>query len=246
MSSANWIAALVLGSLPLSVLAEPLAVYTSTSGQVTALHNSFPEFGLGLQPGMPITVDFDGEYNTSFATVESGTFTTRPGAFFYAFGVTIGGTRLDFGPPAAYDPLLLNQIQLQDNVPGAAGNLVDVFELSARAHTQYANVTYTMTAHLEFAPGTFSDLDAWSILAVEDAQLLGGTIALQRFNGSNDGTYTNGSLTADVRGFDVHFEGPGAGVHPVPEPGQYAMLLAGLAGAAVWRRRPGCKPGPRF
>lgn len=241
MSPAKWIAALALSSLPLSVLAEPLSVSTSTTGQVTTLNNSFHELGSGLQPGAPITVDFAGETNTSMATAGDGTWTTLPQPYFDSFGITVGGTRLGLRSPSNYDPRLLNQIQLQDNVRNAAGDLVDVFELTARAHTQYENVTYTMTAHLEFGADTFGDLDAWSILAVDDAQLLGGTIYLNRVSEGWDGTFVRSSLVANVSGFDASFGGPGAEVPaaPVPEPGQYAMLLAGLAGVLVLRHLPG-------
>lgn len=239
MSSAKWIAALALGSLPLSALAEPLSVSTRTTGQVTTLQNSFYELGGGVQPGAPLTVDFAVETNTSMATAVDGAWTTLPQSYFDSFGVTVGGTRLDLRSASYYDPQVLNQIQLRDNVRNAAGDLVDVFELSARAHTQYPNVTYSMTAHLEFGADTFDGLDAWSILAVDDAQLLGGTIYLNRVTEGWDGTFTSSSLVADVGGFDASFGGPGAEVPAVPEPGQYAMLLAGLAGAFVLRRRPG-------
>jgi hypothetical protein len=45
-------------------------------------------------------------------------------------------------------------------------------------------------------------------------------------------------MYVDINGFDVQFSGPGAEVHAVPEPDKYALLLAGLAGTIVLRRRP--------
>ena len=98
-----------------------------------------------------------------------------------------------------------------------------------------------MTAYLEFGADTFDGLDAWSILAVDDAQLLGGTIYLNRVAEGWDGTFVNSKLVADVSGFDASFAGPGAEVPAVPEPGQYALLLAGLAGMVALR----CLPAGR-
>lgn len=234
---ARWIAALLLGLLPVSLLANPLVVDSSTSGRITAIDKGY-FYGLGgaVQIGAPITVEFHVEQNTWSPTIGPGTFTTAPQFFYHAFGVTIGSSRFDFRPPSYHDPQLANQIGLQDNVLNAAGNLVDVFELTARGR-DFPNELYTMKARLEFASGTFSDPDAWSILAVEDAPLLGGTIYLNRFSEGWDATFTNDTLYADVNRFDVHFSGPAAEVPAVPEPGQYALLLAGLVAIAAVRRR---------
>jgi|GEM_PF-2525857 len=241
MSTHTWIAALVLGALPLSAFAEPLGVSTRTSGLVTSIDNHFHELGGALQPGMPIYVDFDHETNTSFATLESGTWATMPASGFFQFGVTVGSAYLGLrSPDTSGDPNLFNQFRLRDDVRNAAGELVDVFELTARAHTQYDSVTYTFSANLEFAPTTFDDLDNWSILAVQDAALLGGTLHLNRISVGWDGGWTSSDLHANVNRFDARFDGPGAVVPvpvpvPVPEPGQYALLLAGLMGMACTR-----------
>lgn len=82
----------------------------------------------------PIVVNFDFETNTSFATTGPGTWATNPASSFYYFGVTVAGTHLDFpSSDTSSDPFLFNVITLRDNVLNAAGDLVDVFELSARA-----------------------------------------------------------------------------------------------------------------
>jgi hypothetical protein len=249
MSTHTWIAALVLGALPVSAFAEPLGVNTRTSGRITSIENHFHELGGALQPGMPIYVDFDHETNTSFATLESGTWATMPASGFFRFSVTVGSSYLGLrSPDTSGDPNLFNQFRLRDDVRNAAGQLVDVFELTARAHTQYDSVTYTFSANLEFAPTTFDDLDNWSILAVQDAALLGGTLHLNRISVGWDGSSTSSDLHANVNGFDAHFDGPGA-IVPVPEPGQYALLFAGamaMAGAQVLRRAKKNGPKPAF
>ncbi|WP_208280181.1 hypothetical protein [Massilia oculi] len=245
MSTHTWIAALVLGALPLCAFAEPLGVNTHTSGRITSIENSFHELGGALQPGMPIHIDFDHETNTSFSTLESGTWATMPASGFFQFGVTVGAAYLGLrSPDTSGDPNLFNQFRLRDDVRNAAGDLVDVFELTARAHAQYDSVTYTFSANLEFAPSTFDDLDNWSILALKDALPLAGTMHLNRVAEGWDGTLVVSDLFADLSGFDARFEGPGA-VVPVAEPAQYALLLAGLmamAGSGAARQK---KSGPK-
>lgn len=239
MSATKWIAALVLGALPLSALASPLVMYSDTRGQVTAIDRSFYELGSDQQVGAPIIVNFDFETNTSFATTGPGTWATQPASAFYYFGVTVAGTHLDFpSSDTSSDPSLFNQITLRDNVRNAAGDLVDVFELSARARLRNNTASYFLDTHLEFAADTFGDPDNWSILALEEAQLTGGTLHLLRVLDREEPPFTFSHLTANLSGFDVRFDGPGTEIPAVPEPGQFALLLAGLAGATVWRRRP--------
>lgn len=233
MSLAKCITTLALGVLPVFAIAEPLVAHTTTTGQVTAVNNSPYEIG-APQPGTPITVRFDAEYNTSYPTVTPGTFTVTDWMFF-RFGITAGSTTLDLQVPPYSDWRTQNAITLRDNVRNAAGDLVDVFELTAGAHPQFPNVTYTLSTHLEYAPTTFNSLNQWSILAVEDAPLLRGTIQLDRDAEGWDGTWVFGNLRATVSGFDAQFAGPGAEVPCVPEPGQAALLLIGLLGAALMR-----------
>jgi hypothetical protein len=240
MPTQSWIAALVLGALSLSAAAEPLGVNTRTTGRITSIENGFQELGGAPQLGMPVHVDFNYETNTAFATLDSGGWATMPASGFFQFSVSVGSALLGLRSPAtSSDPTLFNQFRLRDDVRNAAGDLVDVVELTARAHTQYDNVTYTFSANLEFAPRTFDDLDNRSILALDDARPRGGTMRLNRVAAGWDGTLVVSDLFADMNGFDARFEGPGA-VMPVAEPGQCALLLVGLmamAGSGVAARR---------
>jgi len=232
MSISNWIAALVLGAFPLSTLADPLGIHTGTSGRITSTDN-FPDLGGNQHAGAPVSVFFDVEYDMSLATVANGTLTTVPKWDLERFGISIGGTHLNIEPNyMAPSPWIFNGIRLQDNVRNAAGKLVDVFELHGGAYTHWGIESYFVETHLEFCADTFSDLDAWSILALKDAKVLDGTLHFQRSVEGWDATWDFRHLYADIDDFDVRFDGPGAIPPPVPEPAQFALLLAGLTGMA--------------
>lgn len=240
MSTAKWIAALVVAALSVSVHADPLMVYTNTAARITSVHNAFPELGYGLQAGTLAGVNFENEVNLSHATADGNGLTTTPSPYAWAYGIAADGYFLGLQTPQFWGgPESQNWMRLQDNVLNAAGQLVDVFELNARGATRFPDVTYSVLEHLEFAASTFNGLDAWSILALADTPLLRGTMQMQRVAEHWDATFSFSEMSADVTSFDVQFGGPGAQLPCVPEPGQYALLLAGLAAAAVWRRRSG-------
>lgn len=239
MSTSTWIAALFLYASSWSVLAEPLTVSSQTSGVVTYSEGIYGPGG-NQQAGAPITVWYDIEHSMFGATIENGTLTTQPYSYFHRFGLTIGGA--DFPIFDHFAPFGMDhQMRLKDNFINAAGALVDVFELTASAQGRWGLETFTLNTHLEFRPDTFSGLDAWSILALEDATLLNGTLHLLQVIEDRDAIYTRyNNLNASINDFNVHFGGPGSVPPAVPEPGQLALLLAGLTGmggAHALRRR---------
>lgn len=235
MSSFKWIVATILGLLSLHALADPLRINASASGIVTTLSGTFPDLGGGA-PGEHVVLDFEKEVSPSSSMVDGNTFTLPADSYFENFGIGAGGRYLGFRPTSGTSPESMNTIQLQDNVRNAAGDLVDVFELSVNTIIG-TSVYYTTTTHLEYAPATFGPLDEWSILAVRDAPMLRGTIHLHDIAESWDGTFRTGDMMVEVNDFAIQFAGPGAVVPAVPEPVHGAMLLAGLAGVALMRRR---------
>lgn len=241
MSTVKWVAALALAALSASIHAEPLFLSTRISGAVTSTDNRFFELGY-LQAGSPVTVDFANEANFDFSTIDGGTLTSATWGEVTRLAASSGAHLAEFDRTGPWSAASVNQIRLQDDVVNAAGELVDVFELRLYGQMYGGYVRYSLTQHLEFAPDTFGDLDAWSVLALAHAPLLGGTMEWTRESTSWDENYSNSTLSADATGFNIQFSGPGAEVPAVPEPGQYALLLAGLAGAAALRRRPG-RPG---
>lgn len=238
MSTVKWVAALALAALSASIHAEPLFLSTSISGAVTSTDNRIFELGY-LQAGTPITVDFANEANFTFSAIDAGTLINQSMGEFTRFDVASGSHLAAFDRTPAWNNNPFNQIQLHDNVVNAAGEVVDGFELYLYGEMYGGYVRYSLVQRLEFSPDTFDGLDAWSVLALEHAPLLGGMMEWTREASSWDGPDVRGALSADVTGFSIQFSGPGAEVPAVPEPGQYALLLAGLAGAAALRRRPG-------
>lgn len=239
MSTSTWIATLFLGTLAWPALAAPLEVFTQSSGVVTSSDGIYVPGG-NQQVGAPITVWYDVEHDMSTATIENGSLTTQPYWYFRRFGLTIGGNDFDiFGNTAPF--WIPHQMRLKDNVINAAGELVDVFELTSSAEGRWGLETFTVNTHLEYSPDTFNDLDAWSILALEDATLLNGTLHLLQAIEDRDATFTlYYNLYASINDFNIHVDGPGSVPPAVPEPGQLALLLAGLTGmggAHALRRR---------
>lgn len=228
MSPTTWTSALILGALTAFANAEPLVTHTVATGQISGLDQNFSIFG-NVQTGMPVSSQFDFEVNTSYALVTPGSFIMQTQGF-HAFNMTVNGVYHQFDD-YAYRP---TTIALQDDVTNSAGEVIDVLDLSTHAGT---SVLYTMTTHLEFGAATFTGLDAWSILALEDAPLLAGTIHLNYYSERYDGTFIQGNLYADIDAIGFQFTGPGADIPAVPEPGAPAMLLAGLAGTVLLRRR---------
>lgn len=234
MSTIKWMAAMAVAALSLSAQAEPLHIYTDLTANVTAINNTFYELDNGLQPGMPIGVSFDTEDSFSPANVHGNVLTSQPTQYFWNLGLSSSGHSLGFaetyfGPP-------ITQFRLEDDVRNASGDLVDVFEFNVGASLGI-NLTYTLKERLEFAATTFDGLDEWSILSLANAPLLSGTLHVHRVAEGWDATFSISDLDADVTSFAARFEGPGAQIPCIPEPGQYALLLAGLAGASAWRRR---------
>jgi hypothetical protein len=235
MTSGKWIMSIIMGTLALPALAEPLRVETHTSGTVTTLTGWFAELGRATT-GAPVVVDFEREFNSSYGALDGNTFTLPRSNYFDYFAITAGDRQVRLYPPYYNTADFLNTIQLQNDVRNAAGELVDVFELTVGASSG-TTVHYTTTTRLEYAASTFGDLDAWSILAVKDAPLLAGTIHLHEVAEGWDGTIRSGDMVVEVNGFGVQFMGPGAEVPAVPEPARGAMLVAGIAGVALVRRR---------
>ena len=232
MSPTTWISALMLGALPVLTHAEPLATFTASSGQISALESEYWNFGR-LQVGMPISVQFDFEVNTSYSKVEPGVFMMEAQGF-YTFNLTANGVDQYFTPNYTGPR---TRITLRDNATNAAGEVVDVLDLSAEVG-DVSIERYRMATHLEFGATTFNGLDAWSILGLEDAPLRAGTFHLDYYRRREDPppvSFYNG-LDANLGNVDVRFYGPGTEVPSVPEPGAPAMLLAGLAGTALVRR----------
>lgn len=239
MSFAKWIGALVLGALPVFAHAQLLDVFTETNGHVTATDGYFWELlGNGsIETGMPVSIQFNVGHWPPDATVEAGTL-TMPTWGFRSFGVSVGDAHVDIDPAPWGEPGEQNWIRLQDNVRNASGDLVDVFELTVPAMSWvYYRTHYLLTTHLEFAADTFDNLEPRSILDLEDATLLGGTLHLKRFEDRIDIPRKPANIYADVDGFAVRFAGPYTEISPVPEPSHAAMLLSGLAGVLLLRCR---------
>lgn len=235
MSSVKWIAAMILATLSLPVLADPLRITARVSGIVTTLSGSFPDLGGGAV-GANLVLDFEKEVSPSSSMIDGNTFALPRDSYFDNFTISEENIHVGFLPTPGTSPESMNTIQLQDNVRNAAGDLVDVFELSVNTIIG-TSVYYTTTTHLEYAPATFGPLDEWSILAVRDAPMLRGTIHLHDIAESWDGTFRTGDMMVEVNDFAIQFAGPGTVVPAVPEPAHGAMLLAGLAGVALMRRQ---------
>ncbi len=237
MSIVKWIAALLFAAhLPLH--AEVLTVHTDATGIITALNNQFPELGYGLPSNIPVTANVAFEFDTALATVNAGVFATKPTPYLENFDVTANGNGAGLSDPLFWgNPESWSWIRLYDNVRNAAGNLVDVFELHALGQTVWANTTYQLSEHLEFAAATFDHPDASSLLALPQARLLSGTLNVLRIAEGWDATFYISKMDAELSGFNVSLTGLDGPMPCVPEPGQYMMLLAGLAGAAAMRRR---------
>lgn len=231
----RWIAVVVivslgLGILPVCARAAPMGVYTGMTGQVTSLDHIVWEL-VDLQPGTPIGVEFDVMQDPSLAEVSPGTLTMADFGYM-AMSVSSAGTRLDFPGYVAWYDKFPNAIVLRDNVRNEAGDLVDVVDISGGGIPEYSTARYTLDIHLEFASTTFGEPDAWSILAVQDAPLLAGTLHLNRYQWQMDPGPQISNLDATLNSFDMHFVGPGSEIPAVPEPDQWALLLIGLAGPA--------------
>jgi len=237
MSLAKWMVAMILGVLPVFGQAQVLDVFSETSGHVTASDGPHWQFG-DVDPGEPVTVNFDVRHWPTDATVEAGTLTLQSLEFF-SFGVTVGGQHLDIPPPSSWSSLQpQSTFALQDNVRNAAGDQVDVVDLVVPIGIPYSwGMHHRLTTHLEFAGDTFDGLDAWSILSLSDAPLLAGTLHLFLFEDRLDFPLPPANIYADLTGFTVRFAGPFTEVPAVPEPAPAGMLLAGLAGAVLMRRR---------
>lgn len=232
MAIVQRLAALVIATLPLSALAEPLMLNLTTTGNVSAIDGSLYGLTPPMQTGASLTVDFATELDLSSATVTGNLFTTQPTNYFWNFGLAANGMHIGLQAGSSM-PSVPNQIALQDNVLNAANVLVDVFEMTSFGSN--GNTTYLVTQHLEFSPSTFEGLDAWSILALETAPLLEGTMHVSRVTEGWDATFHVTDIDADVNSFAIQFSGPGAEIPAVPEPGGYALLLAGLASVAGTR-----------
>lgn len=230
MSPTTWISALMLGALPVFAHADPLATFTTSTGQISALESEYWNFGR-VHLGTPISMQFDFEVNPSYSTVEPGVFLMETQGF-YSFNLHADGVDQYFSPDYSGPRTM---ITLRDNATNAAGAVVDVLDLSAQVGDVLTE-RYRMATHLEFGATTFHGLDAWSILGLENAPLNAGTFHLDYYRSSYDATFVHNALDADLGNFAVRFYGPGTEVPGVPEPGALAMLLAGLAGTALVRR----------
>ena len=214
---------IVLGAcLPLAASADPLDIMLHLNGSVTGT-------------GTPLVQSFSTEVDTEWATLAPGSATTRFG-YFWSTALTADGQTRSFYPSDQY-----GQFALQDNFRNAAGQIVDTFDLVLPAFgSERSNAL--VTAHLEFAPDTFSAPNGQTILALPDAAILQGNYVMQAYwmdwSGGVRVDHVEGTLTS----LDAEFYGPGA-VPSVPEPGQFALVLAGLTAVALRRRWRGSARG---